>query len=323
MADLLSPGSAGLGQYRVDPATGAVHYAPGAAEGWPVGVTETRLTAAVRDAAGAWGFASVAVDVTRAAAVLWSPADTTTILWLDAADGSVFTESGGLASEWRDKSGNSRHVAASGAARPNRGSVTRNELSAVTFDGDQVMTRGDSLGLTGNPGFVAVMVSRPLVSTNTIAALSLYTTTDTTVGKSISLNPSDGSFRFNNGNGVFNTGAADGSLWIMGTWNRPTGGNYQSGSYRQNGANVARTSSANPTFVPSITSPFGFGVGSQIIGDPALGWSTHGPLPIGELVMLPAGAASSVIDQVEGYLAWKWDLVSGLPGGHPYKAAAP
>lgn len=39
-------------------------------------------------------------------------------IWLDAADASTITESGGLVSQWDDKSGNLRHVTATGAQRP-------------------------------------------------------------------------------------------------------------------------------------------------------------------------------------------------------------
>ena len=50
---------------------------------------------------------------------LWSPANITTALWLDAADtGTVITESGAV-SQWNDKSGNARHAFQSTAgARP-------------------------------------------------------------------------------------------------------------------------------------------------------------------------------------------------------------
>ena len=35
------------------------------------------------------------------------------------------------------------------------------------------------------------------------------------------------------------------------------------------------------------------------------------------------GTNISNIEKAEGYLAWKWGLVSNLPSGHPYKNAAP
>lgn len=40
----------------------------------------------------------------------WTPADVTTQLWYDANDASTITIAGGEVSEWRDKSGNARHM---------------------------------------------------------------------------------------------------------------------------------------------------------------------------------------------------------------------
>jgi len=54
--------------------------------------------------------------------------------WLDASDATTFTFSSGTrVSEWRDKSGNARHMTqATSAYQPNR-NATQNSLSAVTM----------------------------------------------------------------------------------------------------------------------------------------------------------------------------------------------
>lgn len=62
MADLVSPGSVGLGAFRVAP-EGEVYFDPQGGD-WPEGVTETRLPVLVRDATGALVLAEVTVDVT-------------------------------------------------------------------------------------------------------------------------------------------------------------------------------------------------------------------------------------------------------------------
>ena len=56
------------------------------------------------------GFASFSTS--RVNAVAWTPASlgSSLALWLDASDASTITSTGGLVSEWRDKSGNSRHA---------------------------------------------------------------------------------------------------------------------------------------------------------------------------------------------------------------------
>jgi hypothetical protein len=45
---------------------------------------------------------------------------------------------------------------------------------------------------------------------------------------------------------------------------------------------------------------------------------------VGELVVVQADDISLTDKQkLEGYTAWKWGMVDELPGGHPYKSAAP
>jgi hypothetical protein len=67
---------------------------------------------------------------------LWTPADTTTALWLDASDATSITLTSGAVSQWNDKSGNGRHFSQGTAAkRPNVTSAEINGLDVVTFDG--------------------------------------------------------------------------------------------------------------------------------------------------------------------------------------------
>jgi hypothetical protein len=54
--------------------------------------------------------------------------------WWDASDASSITQSGGLISQWNDKSGNGKHATASGTARPMY-TGTRNGRNVITFDG--------------------------------------------------------------------------------------------------------------------------------------------------------------------------------------------
>jgi hypothetical protein len=57
-------------------------------------------------------------------------------LWLDAADTSTITSSGGDVSQWNDKSGNARNFTQSSAtAKPKTGTRTINSLNTIDFDG--------------------------------------------------------------------------------------------------------------------------------------------------------------------------------------------
>jgi hypothetical protein len=44
---------------------------------------------------------------------------------------------------------------------------------------------------------------------------------------------------------------------------------------------------------------------------------------ISEIIIYNASLTTTQRQKIEGYLAWKWGLESTLPGGHPYKTAAP
>src|SRR3990167_8616268 len=57
-------------------------------------------------------------------------------LWLDASDTSTITSSGGLVSQWNDKSGNNNHaIQGTGAAQPGTGTVKQGGKNVITFDG--------------------------------------------------------------------------------------------------------------------------------------------------------------------------------------------
>ena len=60
--------------------------------------------------------------------------------WYDASDAASITSSGGLISQWNDKSGNGYHATASGALRPTLTSSYLNGNPVVTFGGSQYLT---------------------------------------------------------------------------------------------------------------------------------------------------------------------------------------
>lgn len=70
----------------------------------------------------------------------FSPLTLSPALWLDASDTATITSSGGLVSQWNDKSGNTRHVVqTTDAKKPTTGSATQNGLNALSFDGARIM----------------------------------------------------------------------------------------------------------------------------------------------------------------------------------------
>ena len=65
----------------------------------------------------------------------FNPSDIETALWLDAADASTITESGGLVDQIDDKSGNSRNFTATSTARPTYTTSGQNGKNVLTFNG--------------------------------------------------------------------------------------------------------------------------------------------------------------------------------------------
>ena len=99
----------------------------------------------------------------------WNPTFIETALWLDAADASTITESGGAVSQWNDKSGNGRNATQSTpASRPTLTTSNLNNLDVITFDGsDDVIIATLNTGLSSSFAFFTVVV--PL-RTNAIEA---------------------------------------------------------------------------------------------------------------------------------------------------------
>ena len=70
----------------------------------------------------------------------FSPLDLGPVLWLDASDTSTITESGGVVSQWDDKSGNGYDVTqGTAAAQPSSGTRTLNSLNVIDFGGNDYM----------------------------------------------------------------------------------------------------------------------------------------------------------------------------------------
>ena len=44
---------------------------------------------------------------------------------------------------------------------------------------------------------------------------------------------------------------------------------------------------------------------------------------IAEVILYNSVLTTLQVQQIEGYLAWKWGLQGNLPVGHPYKNAPP
>lgn len=231
---------------------------------------------------------------------LWTPANITTQLWLDAADSSTITLDGGAVSQWGDKSGNGRNATQTTAAnRPVVLSANINGLNVLSFDNsNDAMTTGWNLSATNN--YMIFMVA------NQVQTGDRRVINSTTYNNQISNSRLGGQYVQIKDDVVVSTNWS-----VSGTTNQsvlvaPPSGNF---SYFGNGTSIT-TNARSVTDWGVLT----FG---------ALG-TYNEPLD-GRLceVIVVYSSDTTTRQLIEGYLAHKWGLVVYLPNDHPYKSLAP
>jgi hypothetical protein len=251
---------------------------------------------------------------------LWTPADIATALWLDADDESTITAVAGVVSEWRDKSGNSRHATQSTeSARPIVSVL--NSKAAIDFAGTAVQ-------LSVNRGFITNQISafaviggdssgnQRFIDQRSAGAVGTSKGWQVKNFQSVSgditiFDGGDGNATFIN---ISETGAAGLKLWTV---------MYSSAV----GAALLLNGSAH-----GVINVLGNGLPADIdntsrniaIGGNADGSSTQTYTGmIQEIILLSSYASTDTRQRTEGYLAHKWGLTANLPNDHPYKTAAP
>lgn len=247
---------------------------------------------------------------------LWTPAEITTLVWLDAFDGSELTLNGSDVSAWNNKSGGTDFTQATASEQPEYDSTN----NCVTFDGvDEYMSANDKFVSTTNPDFLCVMLTN---------FLSLQSTSDRLFqleggqsGGVISIGHGSSStgwnWRHNNGFRAFDSGNTTGEF--MTSWQRSANSGYATDETWENGTQLTLTSGNNPTTQPSITENFttiGRGQGGNVAQ------YFYSNARVHELVMAEVDSTDTR-QKLEGYMAWRWGNEGDLPVGHPYKSAAP
>jgi hypothetical protein len=244
------------------------------------------------------------------AGAIWTPAQISTALWLDAADSSTITPSSGLATQWSDKSGNNRHVTFPSGFRPATGTRTINGLNALDFATSYGTIA--AAPLAGTTSAMAVFVCQldtdpPTVAANTGPVL-----------------------------GDWGTGAGSNhSLWTDGTILE----DFMS-TTRQNAGNPSPSLSANACIISMVsanslwqvyvngTLQFNTTTNAYAINtSPQIGRSINLYFDgrILEIVAVGNNTATTTRQLLEGYMAGptRSGLQSLLPAGHPFKSAAP
>ena len=244
---------------------------------------------------------------------LWRPDElgADLALWLDAEDTDSITLNGSTVSQWRDKSGNARHASqATASLQPTYLATGFNSNPSIDFDGlSEQLTTSYVLDF---PFSISAAVQNDVASGDVRGVV--------------------GSGRLRPALGILTSAPAQDSFAL---WNPG----------RDRGAYINNTQ----TTVPVI-------LYSDAASDNRLGWNIYvdgsnagqaneniGSLDTADVITIGYtrtgltywdGRISEVVitsqtlstadrQKLEGYLAWKWDLVANLPVGHPYKIKPP
>jgi len=243
---------------------------------------------------------------------LWSPANITTALWLDAADASTVTTVSGAVSQWNDKSGNSRNFAQSTpSARPAYVSTGLNGKPTLAFQADDFMELSSSR--ISSTFTVVVVANANALDVNTV----LFAGSSKTNG-----NPRDQIDRLNAD--VRMVSRNDATTVVA-----PSQGTLTTADYIQsattsstlagvalNGAALTTASAPGGTYSISV-----YTIGGLYAGSSAISAFHNGD--ISELVYVAGEPSTNIRQRLEGYLAHKWGLTANLPNDHPYKLVGP
>jgi hypothetical protein len=243
-------------------------------------------------------------------------------LWLDAADPSSVITSGSNISQWSDKSGNGRHATQSTSAnQPFYIQNSLNNLPVVSFTGSPYSLSGAPNGFVVNG--LTTMTSF-FVANNTTAQSNMFppfgdqncliswTATGSWGVVLVDIWQNKIQWRFGTGqpsnDPTYTFPVNQGTAYNLVTVSKTNTNEF----LNVNGSLALSYTAANTT-IANTTSTYNLSL------SPA-GYGTNN---VGEIIIYTAPLTTAQIQQVEGYLAWKWGFQASLPSNHPFKTAPP
>jgi hypothetical protein len=232
----------------------------------------------------------------------WTPANTTTTLWLDGADASTTSVTSGKLLSWTDKSSSADKSATAISTGPNYLTNGLNGLPVIEFTAATAQAMSLASAVDSFNATIAIVARH---DSNTAGQIFSHST----LNRQIRFESTGGEVQLG---GLFPTanmisaGQTTGVYYII-TINAPNLG----GQIFINGTNVTASGNAS-------ASSFLFNqIGRRSTGSEPLNGK------IAETFWMPTSDNTTLRQQAEGYLAHKWGLTANLPTDHPYKAAAP
>lgn len=236
-------------------------------------------------------------------------------LWLDALDTSTITISGSNLTQWRDKSSSARALTPISSTAFQYVNTFNGSLPAVFRNGVSSTDRIAQIdsGFTLNNPATIFAVFQNTDSVATVRAVFWATQG----GNQTYL------YAFNN-NLIISSGAGStfSGTGLSANTNQiitmATGASstvlYQNGGVNGAGSTVSPSSTVN---ISGATITGNLGIGG--LGGNNFSWFGF----FSEFIIVNAALSTAQRQQIEGYLAWKWNLVGSLPTNHPYFSLKP
>lgn len=252
----------------------------------------------------------------------WTPTElgSTVIAWYDASDASTITLVSGVVSQWDDKSGNGKNLTQGTASlRPSVSSADLNGLDTVRFQSDWLATSSNIFSSTSVTAMHAYMVARA-PETGRI-----------TFNAQISFNGDNDATRFliaipggakNSAEHYWNHSGTN-TYIVIGSQSASEFPEYLLTVSKGATNATARLFTSTGNHTSSGTDGTGTASTLRVGGITAGVWEFPTDWKLAELIVCSAEQGTADRDRVEGYLAWKWGLVSYLDSGHTYKTQAP
>jgi hypothetical protein len=244
-------------------------------------------------------------------------------LWFDAADSaSIILSSGSNVSSWRDKSGNGNNVISGGTA-PRYSSAS----NAIVFNGNGYLINTlFTLALANRSVFI--VCNQTASSSNAFEGILVFgnsNITDYNSSNAIVYNGRGSNVNANCSFGVFFNYAYNNSgdykvnygnyltpapfAIYNDVFSNPSGTLYVNGNTTDSDS-IGGSIGTSTAFFLGARNDFGNGTYRSFFNG-----------SIYEIIVYNTAIALAQRQQLEGYLAWKWGLISSLPNGHPYKTA--
>lgn len=223
----------------------------------------------------------------------WTPSSLTPTAWYDASDTDSLTLVSGRVSQWNDKSGNNRHAFQN----------TADHRPAYRVSDTQLNNR-PSIGYDSSAIDVWRYLETPAMAFSNVYFVTYYDAA-----------------QFDNWRVVLSDNQSTVNR-IRGSQNNTT---WSLAGFRMHRSGASSNTTTALPMGPTLwrgegTRDFG-NVPWTILGQKDGWWTTWGSGSIGEMVFTDGSENLATRQQIEGYLAHKWDLP--LSEGHPYENEAP